>query len=244
MCGRSRVSLQPEEVLAASGVERKQWRDADQYRPSYKCTTPLAVTVCAFVNRQDYLVCFDVKYSLTLCVNACSVAPGFRTPVIRQCKESSPELQTMTCAASTLCSAYWHWPALCIFMRAAHSWNTVFLVPAVPLRESAVTLLLWQGGAWCQAGPRRTRPQTTTGCSMREASLWRRKARCKHCSGSRTLLHVYNLQPGLQCLRSEEALLCQSCGLVAGVFNRLLKGHRCIVLLNGFYEWAKVSNIS
>lgn len=50
MCGRSRVSLQPEEVLAASGVERKQWRDADQYRPSYKCTTPLAVAVCTFVN--------------------------------------------------------------------------------------------------------------------------------------------------------------------------------------------------
>ena len=40
----------------------------------------------------------------------------------------------------------------------------------------------------------------------------------------------------------EEALLWQSSGLVAGVFNRLLKGHRCIVLLNGFYEWAKVSN--
>ena len=36
MCGRSRVSLQPEEVLAASGMERKLWRDADQYRPSYK----------------------------------------------------------------------------------------------------------------------------------------------------------------------------------------------------------------
>ena len=46
MCGRSRVSLQPEEVLAASGMERKQWRDAEQYRPSYKCTTP--ALLCAF----------------------------------------------------------------------------------------------------------------------------------------------------------------------------------------------------
>lgn len=25
------------------------------------------------------------------------------------------------------------------------------------------------------------------------------------------------------------------------VFNRLLKGRRCVVLLNGFYEWAQVS---
>ena len=36
------------------------------------------------------------------------------------------------------------------------------------------------------------------------------------------------------------ALCCLTPLLFAGVFNRLLKGHRCIVLLNGFYEWAKV----
>ena len=36
--------------------------------------------------------------------------------------------------------------------------------------------------------------------------------------------------------------LSKSCGLPAGVFNRLLKGHRCVVLLNGFYEWAKVKS--
>ncbi|KAK9845254.1 hypothetical protein WJX81_001357 [Elliptochloris bilobata] len=114
MCGRSRVSLQPDEVLAAARVRQENWRDAEQYRPSF------------------------------------NVAPGFRTPVVRQHKEGDIELQTMT-------------------------WG---LVPS-----------------WTRQG---------------------------------TPLDHFRMFNA----RSESVE-------EKGVFNRLLKGHRCVVLLNGFYEWAK-----
>lgn len=43
MCGRSRVSLAPDQVLRAAGTAR--WVDRDAYQPSYNCSPGAATPV-------------------------------------------------------------------------------------------------------------------------------------------------------------------------------------------------------